>query len=819
MNDLAMTLTWLSRMYREAPIGLCFLDRELRYVFINEWLAKINGTSVEGHLGRTVSEVLPDVAATAESQLRHVLETGEPIIDGIIEAETPSAPGQKRVFQHNYNAVVGDDGTVVGVSCAVQDVTERRRGVEAIQRDQVELENRVRERTADLLQSTGRLEREIEDRKRIEKALKASQATYRSLVESTNVIPWKLDWPSGRFTYVGQQIESVLGYPAESWIGASTWAERIHPDDREIATQFCNACTAKGEDHDFEYRAIAADGRYVWIRDVVSVIMADDGPSELVGFMFDVSKHRRAEEALRDTELQFRQLAENIHQVFWLTDWVEKKLIYVSPAYESVFGRSCESLYANRHGWIDDIHPEEKERVTKSFARAAERGEDVEEEYRLVRPDGTERWICDRAFPVRDDLGRVYRIVGLAEDITERKRADAERRRLEEGLRHAQKLEAVGTLAAGMAHEINNMLTSVTANTEMVRILSRRGADLTSVLDGIEKATKRVTRITRSLLTFSRKSPPRMTPIDLRAFASDAIGDLRRMMPGAIEIAMETSEQDDLWIDADEVEIQQILVNLVINARDAMPDGGRIEILIDHLRDNQTRKWSAVANPEYGVAVMTICDSGVGMSEEVRRKIFEPFFTTKSRGHGLGMAVVHGIVTAHGGQMIVESTQGSGTRVSVAFPACEPGTFVEQHRPPEVKTCGSGERILVVEDNAEVLSSVATALEAAGFRVVQASDGAEGLTRFAEFESSLRAVIFDDDLPIMSGRKCLRKIHSQCRSMPAVLMSGLTPESCGEQSEDGIVFVRKPFGMSELVSTIAELIKSPDHGSDSAASA
>ncbi|MCH8154427.1 MAG: PAS domain S-box protein, partial [Proteobacteria bacterium] len=247
----------LNRIYREAPIGLCCLDTDLRFLQINDWMAAINGLSVEDHLGRTIGEVLPDVAAGVEAQFRRVLETGEPILEGTVEAETPARPGIRRTFQHNYYPLKSGDGPVVGVSCVVQDITER---------------------------------------KQADKALKER---YRRLLESTTAMPWEADARTWMFTYVGPQAVALLGYPRELWLEKDFWVDHIHPEDRAWVVDYCLKSSNQHENYEFEYRMIAADGRSVWLHDVVNVMRQDGAPVTLRGFMIDITERKRAGQARR----------------------------------------------------------------------------------------------------------------------------------------------------------------------------------------------------------------------------------------------------------------------------------------------------------------------------------------------------------------------------------------------------------------------------------------------------------------------------------------------------------------------------------------
>jgi len=249
----------------------------------------------------------------------------------------------------------------------------------------------------------------------------------RDLVEGLGAIVWQADARDWRFSLVSRNAEEVLGYPIEQWLNEPDfWINHIHPEDRAIAIRICSTATARGEDHKFEYRAIAADGRTVWLRDIVRVVLDDDGrPRELRGLMIDITEQKLAEQGLRESEERFRQLAENIREVFWLADVEVGRVLYVSPAYEQVWGRSCQSVYDDPRSVIDAVHPEDRPRLLRAYENMIQNRVGFSEEFRIVRPDGKIRWVRDHSFPVRDSEGRVYRFVGSAEDITDRRESEA----------------------------------------------------------------------------------------------------------------------------------------------------------------------------------------------------------------------------------------------------------------------------------------------------------------------------------------------------------------------------------------------------------
>lgn len=264
--------------------------------------------------------------------------------------------------------------------------------------------------------------------KQAERALRAAEERFRILVETVDGIFWEADPKTFRFTYVSPRAERVLGFPTEKWLKEPTfWVDHIHPDDRQEAVTFCVAATQQGRPHQLEYRMVAADGRVVWLRDFVTVVVERGEPRTLRGVMVDVTAQHEAEERLRESEVRFREIANAIQEVFWATDPGRSRILYVSPAYEAIWGRPCEELYREPYAWTEAIHPEDRERVLEAV-RAKQAIEAYDEVYRIVRPDGSLRWIRDRAFPVRNAAGQVVRIAGIAEDVTALRRAEEELR-------------------------------------------------------------------------------------------------------------------------------------------------------------------------------------------------------------------------------------------------------------------------------------------------------------------------------------------------------------------------------------------------------
>jgi len=395
----------------------------------------------------------------------------------------------------------------------------------------------------------------------------------------------------------------------------------------------------------------------------------------------------------------------------------------------------------------------------------------------------------------------------LRQEIADRRRAETHRAHLESELRHAQKMEAVGTLAAGVAHDFNNILTVIMGYADVASLTLPDQSESINALEGIVRATRQAGEITQSLLTLSRKGLTQKTPVKLGELVADSMRMLRGALPESIEFTTEISP-DDAWVEADATQLQQVVVNLVVNARDAMPDGGRLRVSVHPRRTDSSDLQAVASTQDRGRATLAVEDSGIGMPQEVRSRLFEPFFTTKPReqGTGLGMAIVHGIITKHNGKIEVDSREGHGTRIAVTLPCCEPPVPSEAPSVSDSANGGHNETILVVDDQSQVRSILAARLCSSGYHVLQASDGVEALEVFEAHRKQVRVVVIDLDLPKMSGLTCLRKMRKRQPGLLAVIVTGHATKDIEEQLDERTRLLPKPFRVGEFETVVHEVL-------------
>ncbi len=509
---------------------------------------------------------------------------------------------------------------------------------------------------------------------------------------------------------------------------------------------------------------------------------------------------RRAQDALAESEERFRQLAENIQEVFWISDAHTGRMLYVSPAFERVWGVAARELYSQPSRWVDAVHPDDRVAVDQAASRKAEGGYELE--FRIVRPDESVRWIRDRAFPVRNRDGVVYRIVGVAEDITER-------RRLEERFLRTQRMEVIGSLTSGITHDLNNILSSMLMAAGLVKSRTKEARDR-EMLVTIEKGAQRGARMIAQLLTFSRGSEGTRTSLRPGVIVDEVAGLLRATFPRIIDVQVKVPPYLHNVL-ADATQLHQVLMNLCVNARDAMTGGGRIMMAAEN-RELDDHEAKAHANAKPGPYVMLkVADNGAGMPAPILERIFDPFFTTKDpgKGTGLGLSSVLGIVKSHGGFVTVTSEVGKGSEFRVFLPASAESAspFVTGSAGPF--PMAAGELVLVVDDEADVLKVSASLLDTQGYRVLAAANGEEALTLFLQHAEAVRAVVTNLHMPGMGGLALLQALRVlDYLNVGFVVASGEeTPDLREEFDRLGVVeFLPKPIARSKLLHAVARAV-------------
>jgi PAS domain S-box-containing protein len=602
----------------------------------------------------------------------------------------------------------------------------------------------------------------------------------------------------GEYTYVNAAFARMMGHANPKAMIGKSWAE-MHAarDVRPVEGEIREALLRDGKW--FGPLTIHRDGHPLPME--MSVTLLPDRGVVTVGR--DISDRYRAEKFREEAEAKYRTLVEQVAAISYIAELgVEGQWLYVSPQVEMMFGISVDDWLADSRKWMRHVHPEDHA-VVEAAEEASKRGERFQAEYRVIRQDGRVIWVNDTAVVVPgSDLHPLME--GIIVDITERKQFEAQ-------LQQARRMEAVGRLAGGIAHDFNNLLTIIKGYTELALMRAKGLPELKTDIERIEDASERASGLVRQLLAFSRRQVLQPKVLDLNGIVVGLDKLLRRLMDEDIEM-LTVANKPVGAIKADPGQVEQVIMNLVVNARDAMPDGGRliVETANVELDAGYARDHATVRPGRY--VMLAVSDTGTGMSADTVAHIFEPFYTTKEsgRGTGLGLSTVYGIVKQSGGYIWVYSELGRGTSFKVYLPRVDEAVEalpVAKPTPQERVKMGT-ETILLVEDEPDLRELTRTVLAAKGYTVVEARN-AEEAERLAESNGAkIHLLLTDVIMPGISGRELAKRILARQPSMRVLYMSGYTYNviAQGGTLERGVSFLQKPFTPSALVEKVRDVL-------------
>ena len=581
-----------------------------------------------------------------------------------------------------------------------------------------------------------------------------------------------------------------LAFPPLLW--AAVW---LGPWGAALATLVLGCVTAWNAAHT---AAPTTDGGSM-IGDTLQVVsfLALASVSSLVPASI-LAEQRRIQRRLAEGDERFRQMAESIKEAFFVVDLATRVPLYVSPTWGQIWGRPM-SDGGDPAVWFEAVHPDDREKLAEDQRRVA-MGESSITNFRVLRPDGTVRWVRGRAFPVRDGAGAVYRMVGVAEDVTELRQTELQ-------LAHAQKLESVGRLAGGVAHDFNNLLTVILAETDLLLAEPGLDGETVSSLDHVRQAADRAAVLTRQLLAFSRRQVVEPVVFDLNRLVRELTSLLRRLIGEDLELVVRAGP-DPVLVRADRGQIEQVIANLAVNARDAMPEGGTLA-LETGTTELEERYDGMADTVEPGLyAVLAVSDTGTGMSEAVRVRVFEPFFTTKERGKGtgLGLSTSYGIARQAGGQLTVHSEPGAGSTFRLYLPRVE-GTVSRK----ETGTMGiptGTETILVVEDEAAVRRVAARMLQGCGYQVLVAPDAEAAKQLIESYRHPIHLLLTDVVLPGQGGRELAEEVLAIHPDLKVLFTSGYTDDTVLRLQllKRGAQLLQKPYTRETLARRVREAL-------------
>jgi two-component system cell cycle sensor histidine kinase/response regulator CckA len=552
-----------------------------------------------------------------------------------------------------------------------------------------------------------------------------------------------------------------------------------------------------------DIQIVRAPHRLIYCDIALSRAPGVEGDDLALAIIHDITARRHADEALRKSEERYRLVASASNEVIW--DWdIASGRASLSGALAMEFGLASDAESVPFEWWAERVHPDDAQRITGSlFSTIEATGDTRTDEYRLRRTDGTYATVVSRGHIIRDAEGKAVRMIGSLADITKS-------RELEEQLRQAQKMEAIGRLAGGVAHDFNNLLTAIKGYAQVLLADIPPTDPVHSDLQEIDKAASRAAALTGQLLAFSRKQVLQPRVINLNAVITDMEKMLRRLISENIRVTV-AGDPSLERVKVDPSRIEQVVMNLVVNAGDAMPNGGALTIATRNamVTSPHTHRYGLMKAGHY--VVLSVKDTGSGMDERVLEHLFEPFFTTKAPGHGtgLGLATVFGIVQASGGHILVSSEPGRGTTFEMFLPRVDP-----EHEAPTTQMTFADvprgtETVLLVEDEDAVRAIARRILERSGYTVIEARHGIAALEVCRQHRGSIDVLVTDVVMPEMGGPELAERLAEMCPDVRVIFMSGYADRNLihGNGSRGATALIDKPFTPERLARKIREVLE------------
>ena len=641
--------------------------------------------------------------------------------------------------------------------------------------------------------------------------MRESEAMHRAIFNNAGIGIDLLD-STGRFAQVNKTLANILGYSPDELRGLS-FSDISHPDDRDISRHRLESLLSGEIDgYRLEKRYMRKDGRTVWCALYVSAIRDTKGKhSGTVGVIEDISDRKLAEKQLCSTMASLESAQRLANLGSWSYNLQTRELNWSSEMFK-ICGVDPEQGAPSYGRHKEFVHPEDWEFFSDAMRRVANGGEGHELELRIYRPDKSVCHVLTRAEPEYDQAGKVAGLYGTIQDISGRKLHEQERDRLRSQLVQSQKMEAIGTLVGGLAHDFNNMLQVVIGYADLLLMRKKRGDPDHKELEAVIKTAQEGADLVQRLLLFGKEARTHMATMDLNNQIDELAILLSRTILKMVKLEVDLTEEPAI-IRADKSQVDQIILNLGLNASEAMPAGGvlKIQTRIVNLDQEYSRERHEVKSGRY--VMLSILDTGRGMDQQTVSKIFEPFFSTKERGStrgtGLGLSVVLGIVEKHGGHITCESEPGRGTIFRIYFPAVgsqpdSSGQISSAIEPGGTKT------ILLIEDDQSVADLCKRVLSDAGYTVITAMDGPTALDMYRERKDKISLVILDLILPGMSGKDCLKELVKVDPSVSVLICTGFSPDRQTQEEIDPLVkgFVNKPYGATRLLEAVSAVLGS-----------
>jgi len=630
--------------------------------------------------------------------------------------------------------------------------------------------------------------------------LSTSELRYRRLFESAHDGILIVDPETRQIVDVNPFLSEFLGYTHEEFIGKELFEIGLLKDEAASQAAFRELRTNGYIRYD-NLPLETKGGRRVDVEFVSNLYQ--EGDQQIIQCNIrDISVRKLAEGALRQSEERFKLVARVVSDVIWDWDLVTNKLWW-SDGFMTTFGYAASEIEPGIESFENRVHADDLRRVIDGIRDSIDTGEKSwRAEYRFLRKDGSYAVVQDSGYILRDATGKGIRMVGGMRDLTEKKRMEAQHLR-------AQRMESIGTLAGGIAHDLNNVLAPIMMSIELLKLDSTNAPDRSTILDTIHISCSRGAELVRQVLSFARGLDGQRISIRLRHLVSELQGIIGHTFPSSIKIV--TQMPYDLWpILGDPTQLHQVLLNLAVNARDAMPQGGTLTITLSNITV-AAHATNGRPEPSSGrYVLLQVSDTGLGIPPEIREHIFEPFFTTKEvgKGTGFGLATVHTIIKSHGGFVNVESEIGRGSTFNIFLPA-DPAQRTVVTKPPFPVELphGRNELVLVVDDEYSIRDITQRTLESFGYRVITANNGAEAVDLYTKQAQEISLVLTDMMMPVMDGAATVTALVKTDPLVKIIVVSGLEiAKATRARVQD---FLPKPYTALSLLRMVRDVLDRP----------
>ncbi len=645
--------------------------------------------------------------------------------------------------------------------------------------------------------------RDVTEKKKIENAIKSSEERYRLIAENISDVLFTMDM-NLRFTYVSPSVTRMRGYSVEEAM-AQELKEVLTPSSYELAIRILQEEMEKEKESDRNlYRARTLelenrckDGSTVWTETRLTFLRDSDGnPAGILGVSRDITQRKRAEEQRKLMEEKYSRLFEESKSAIFITS-SHGSVIDVNPAGVVLLGYSSKDELLKKDLLSHYFKDEERETRQKILK---EKGVLEDYEFHIKRKDGSEITVLETTHAVRNEKSEIIAYRGIMKDITAYKK-------MEEQILQSQKMEAIGRLAGGIAHDFNNLLTTIMGNAEILLLNLPKEEPNRERVKAIMNTALRAAQLTRKLLAFSKKQISMPKSVNINNVITDMRYMLERILGEDIkfEIHLASSLPN---INIDPTHLEQIILNLSVNAREAMPSGGSLLVSTQnvYLDEEYCKAYPELKPGEY--ILLAVSDTGIGMTKDILDHIFEPFFTTKKEGTGLGLSIVYGVVKQYDGHITVYTKEGVGTTFKIYFPAIKEAEKREEISLPEEMLYRGSETVLIIEDEDDVRELIETALRDMGYRVFTAPNGKEAEEIMRKFGGEIKLLISDIILPDVRGSELSLKLREEYPGLKILLISGYPDERITIEISEKLDFLPKPFTPRTLAKKVREILNS-----------